>query len=193
MSKLNIYIPRLLGNINKKQIIDAFHYNNIGYASKLEMFKRCNNHNHIYYFGFIELELYDTTSATQLCDELNSKGKFNFIYDIESLNYWEIKKYIPRDQRAQLKQEQAPVHKQIQNDTQIMSFIRDFTDKISKPLTANASTNTNYSVWSDFPNIFGPYIHYNNSFTDDDKLEFINDYNNLQHEIYNYNYNNCLV
>lgn len=193
MSKLSIYIPRLLGNINKKKIVDAFHYNNIGYASKLEMFKRCNNHNHIYYFGFIELELYDTTSATHLCDELNIKGKFNFIYDIESLNYWEIKKYIPRDQRAQLKQEQiqTPEYKQIQNDTQIMSYIREFTDKISKPNTTNASTNTKYSVWSDFPNIFGPYIHYNSSFTYDDKQEIINDYNNLQHEIYNYN--NCLV
>lgn len=155
---VSIYIPRMLGNIRKKTIVDAFYELNIGYTKKIDMFHRRNNYNHDYYFSFITLQLFNTDDAAEFYKKLLSLGKFNLKYDEESANYWEVKQYIPRDERPTI----MPIIKAVVPDTVIQS-----------------TTKTLWSVWSEFPNIF----QYNDPFTAQDKLDLINDYDDMIRQI----------
>ena len=47
---LNIYIPRMLGTINKQIVIDTFHSLHIGCVNYIDMHKRVNENNNSYYF-----------------------------------------------------------------------------------------------------------------------------------------------
>jgi hypothetical protein len=159
-----IYIPRMLGNIRKKTIVDAFYELNIGYTTKIDMFHRRNNYNHTYYFSFITLQLFNTDVADAFYKKLLKLGKLNLIYDVESANYWEVKKYIPRDERT--------------TTIQTGKAVDTTPDVVSN--TVFQPTKKTWSVWSDFPNIFT----YNNSFTEEDKLDLINEYEDISREIY---------
>ena len=75
---VSIYIPRMLGNIRKKTIVDAFYELNIGYTKKIDMFHRRNNYNHEYYFSFITLQLFNTDDAAEFYKKLLSLGKLNY-------------------------------------------------------------------------------------------------------------------
>ena len=158
-----IYIPRMLGSVRKKLIVDTFNSLNIGYTSQIEMYQRRNVHNHTYYFTFLNLQLYKTPAATNFYNELNNKGKLNLIYDEFTSNYWEVKKHIPRADRNS---------KNTQSD--IKSENKESNTIQYKPINL-------YSIWSDFSNIFGQI--YNDPFTKQDKLDILDEFEELNTEI----------
>ncbi len=169
-----IYIPRILGNIRKKTIVDTFYELNIGYTKKIDMFHRRNRFNHEYYFSFITLQLFKTDAAVAFYNKLIKSGKLNLIYDEESGNYWEVKIYVPRNERANMHNHNAvDISSELPNEevesVKSMSIIENINDIIQP------SINAIWSVWSEFPNIF----QYNDPFTEQDKLELINDYDEL--------------
>jgi hypothetical protein len=165
-----IYIPRMLGSINKKQIVDAFNDLNIGYTSNIEMYKRQNIHNHTYYFTFLNLQLYKTSSATNFYNELINNGKLKLNYDKFSSNYWEVKQHIPREERNNKTQSSVKCENSRPNlMVKLSNIIQDKTTHI-------------YSIWSDFPNIFGET--YNDPFTEQDKTNILDEFEELNSEIY---------
>ena len=130
--------------------------------SGVDMFHRRNNYNHEYYFSFITLQLFKTDDAAAFYKKLLKLGKLNLIYDEETANYWEVKQYVPRDERPTMPICKAVNIPEVVPDTIIQS-----------------TTKTLWSVWSEFPNIF----QYNDPFTEQDKIDLINDYDDMSRQI----------
>jgi hypothetical protein len=56
---INLYIPRILGNIKRNTIVNTFSNMNIGDIFYIDMYKKMNENNNPYYFAFISIKLYD--------------------------------------------------------------------------------------------------------------------------------------
>lgn len=97
---LNIYIPRMLGTVTKKTIQDSFNALGIGRVDEIDMVYKINENRNAYYFAFIKISPYNTPQSVALQTDLNKNKYIRFTYDEEAGQYWEIKKYIPRDQRG---------------------------------------------------------------------------------------------
>jgi len=130
---IDIYIPRILGYINKNFIITTFNNMNIGCVSKIDMFYRKNSSNKEYYFAFITILLYNTNHATKFVERLNINDKFQFNYDEESNNYWDVQLYIPRNKR--LNSQQISSHVNVQ--------IPDKNDNVNQIVDKNVIENLN--------------------------------------------------
>jgi len=96
---IKIYIPRILGSVTQKTICHTFERLNIGKVSYVDMHRKRNENNRIYYFAFLDIELYDTPVANNLCKTLAANELVKLVYDEEAAQYWEIKKHIPRTER----------------------------------------------------------------------------------------------
>ena len=96
---MKIYIPRILGGITSKMLKNTFHRLTIGDAYYIDMHRKVNENNHVYYFAFLEIELYDTVAANSLLNRLNNSRSVNLIYDEEAGQYWELKKHVPKNER----------------------------------------------------------------------------------------------
>jgi hypothetical protein len=92
------FIPRILGNVTVSQIRDAFAAKQIGKVRNIDMHRRKNEKNNQYSFAFIEIALYDTKEATDLCEDILDNGSSKVFYDRK--NYWEVKAFLPKSERA---------------------------------------------------------------------------------------------
>jgi len=63
------------------------------------MHRKINENNRIYYFAFLDIDLYNTPVANDLYKILNTNQLVKLVYDEEAAQYWEIKKHIPRIER----------------------------------------------------------------------------------------------
>ena len=99
MMTLQIYIPRILGNIHNTQIIEQFENMNIGKIVNIDMHKKINENGYPYSFAFIKLQLYESRNATIFKNNLEQLNNFQLFYDEEAGKYWEIKKHISRKDR----------------------------------------------------------------------------------------------
>jgi hypothetical protein len=95
---INVFIPRVQNSINQRQLVEKFIDLGIGNISDIDLRRKMNESSLPYQFAFIEVELFDTPIANNMLFELNKYGKTRYYY--ESPYYWEIKKFIPRDERA---------------------------------------------------------------------------------------------
>ena len=73
MSKqiMKIYIPRILGGVTQKMIIHTFHRLSIGNVYYIDMYRKINQNKNLYYFAFLEIELYNTLVAKRILADLN--------------------------------------------------------------------------------------------------------------------------
>lgn len=99
---INLYIPRILGNIKRNTIVNTFSNMNIGDIFYIDMYKKMNENNNPYYFAFITIKLYDNKNAENLEKTLNEKGSTRLIYDYGKNHYWEVKKHIDRSLRSRI-------------------------------------------------------------------------------------------
>ena len=98
---MKIYIPRILGGITSKMLKNTFHRLTIGDAYYIDMHRKVNENNHVYYFAFLEIEMYDTVAANSLLTRLNNSRSVNLTYDEEAGQYWELKMHVPKNERKQ--------------------------------------------------------------------------------------------
>ena len=96
---MKIYIPRILGGITSNMIIRVFDRLSIGNVYYVDMHRKVNENNRVYYFAFLEIELYDTSVAKRVLADLNSNIAVNLIYDKEAGYYWEVKRHVPKTER----------------------------------------------------------------------------------------------
>ena len=98
-SELNIYIPRMLANVNQKMIKQVFQKMDIGKVHYIDMHRRINENKNMYYFAFVSMKLFDTEKSNLILNKLNRHGSMRFYYEKNSDKYWEIKKHIDRSMR----------------------------------------------------------------------------------------------
>lgn len=96
---MKVYIPRILGGVTQKMLMHTFERLSIGEVYYIDMHRKVNENNRVYYFAFLEIELYNTVAAKRVTDELNTNLSINLVYDEEAGYYWEVKKHIPKTER----------------------------------------------------------------------------------------------
>jgi hypothetical protein len=170
---LSIYIPRMLGSVSKNTVYEAFKNMGIGYVTELEMIYKINENRKPYYFAFLKIDPYNTPQSNALQYELNKNKESHLIYDEEAGQYWEIKKYIPREQRNT---EHASNKKPIQNGDE------------SFPITDSYLLNAALSIWTPITPMISSFTHKIvnkvSAFTEDDKQDLVKEYEELEREIY---------
>tara|TARA_B110000285_G_scaffold82147_2_gene94618 strand:+ start:2249 stop:2788 length:540 start_codon:yes stop_codon:yes gene_type:complete len=171
---LSIYIPRMLGSVNKKTVYEAFNSMGIGSVTELDMIYKVNENRNPYYFAFVKLNPYNTPQSNALQYELNKNKESHLVYDEEAGQYWEIKKYIPREQRNQ---------ENVSNKHPI---------KMSESITITEESSlfhTVLSIWTPITPIIESFTHKIinkvSAFTEDDKQDLVKEYEQLEREIYN--------
>lgn len=99
MSTIQIYIPRILGSVNKTDIITVLKTMEIGKIKDIDLHYKINENKNAYYFAFITLELYNTERADVFNQSLNSYGKLRLLYNEKNAQYWEIKLHMDKTTR----------------------------------------------------------------------------------------------
>jgi hypothetical protein len=97
MSSINIFIPRILSSVSKKNIKDTFRSMNIGDVTYIDMRRRMNEKRSVYSFAFLNVDLMNTPKSNEITEKINKNGSTQLFYDDE--NYWELKHYIPHEER----------------------------------------------------------------------------------------------
>lgn len=100
MNSIEIFIPRILGSINKHTVINTFNELRIGNITKIDMHKKINENNNAYSFAFISLDLYNNEYTKTFKHMLDTKEYTRVTYDYHRNQYWEIKKNILPEFRA---------------------------------------------------------------------------------------------
>jgi hypothetical protein len=98
MTTINIFIPRILAGISEDSIKLTFYEMDIGVVTYIDLHTRFNELNYQYSFAFLTIQLFDTFIAETLVQKMNAQGRAHIPYD--ERNYWEIKYYIPKENRV---------------------------------------------------------------------------------------------
>lgn len=164
----------MLGSVNKKTVYEAFNSMGIGSVTELDMIYKINENMNPYYFAFVKLNPYNTPQSNALQHELNKYKETHLVYDEEAGQYWEIKKYIPREQRNK---ENVSNKHSIKMDDSIM-----LTDESSLFEIA-------LSIWTPITPVIESFadkiVNKVSAFTEEDKLDLVKEYEQLEREIYN--------
>jgi len=172
----------MLGNVNKKTVYDAFNNMGIGQVIELDMVYKINENRNSYYFAFIKITPYNTPQSHALQRKLDIHKPTPLVYDEEAGQYWEIKKYIPRDKRN--KENTRPKQK-----TLLPSIIRNATNKDSTDTCYYSNMFDGFaSIWQPIAPVIESLIGENvNSkpsiFTEQDKLDLVEEYEELERQI----------
>jgi hypothetical protein len=99
---VKIYIPRILGNVNKNLIVKTFDILKIGKVFYIDIHNRVNENNNPYYFAFAMVQLYNTYEANVFYNSLFENNVVRIFYDIEEAKFWEVKKHVEIKDRGYL-------------------------------------------------------------------------------------------
>lgn len=166
---INLYIPRILGNIKRNTIVNTFSNMNIGDIFYIDMYKKMNENNNPYYFAFISIKLHNSKHAEKLEKILNEKGSTRLIYDYGKNHYWEVKKHIDRSMRSR-----------VPSPTSV-SAIEFFGNDVED---GECKNNILYSLWSMTDKDFNSNPQrLNTIFTNKDKNDLEKEYEELEKEI----------
>lgn len=103
MSSIQIYIPRILGSVKKKDIIEAFRFMDIGSCEDIDMKYKINENKNGYYYAFIKINLFSSIRAKTFQNSVRESGMIRLIYDEEKAQYWEIKHHVKKNDRSHTK------------------------------------------------------------------------------------------
>jgi hypothetical protein len=196
---LNIYIPRMLGTVTKKTIQDSFNALGIGRVDEIDMVYKVNENRNAYYFAFIKISPYNTPQSAALQTNLNKNKYIRFTYDEEAGQYWEIKKYIPRDQRG-LHRDEALNANHLRSDSprSITSFdaVNGTENKPVNPSNVWKKTmqepmlglfGITSTIWTPLmpiiDSITNAFTSKPTAFTAQDKLDLVEEYEDLEKQI----------
>lgn len=159
---IDIYIPRILGDVSNNIVKNAFYNLNIGKVIELDMHRKKNENGYYYFFAFLKVELMDSEDANRLCTLLEERGIMHLVYDEEAIQYWEIKKHIPKSERKNVLNTVNCLSERI--TANVKNLFEEATDYI---LPVNQSYNHTTSI-----------------FTYQDRLDMMREYEELEREIY---------
>ena len=174
---LSIYIPRILGSVNKQEIYETFDRMGIGNVTELDMVYKINENRNAYYFAFIKINPYNTPQYAALQYKLNNTKQTQLVYDEEAGQYWEIKNYIPRDRRNKENIEPPCIPLDTTCDWNMPS-----TWQFDSSLFTHTQT-----IWTPFAPYIGSSVVYDerqpSAFGEKDKLDLVEEYEELEKQI----------
>jgi hypothetical protein len=97
--KIELYIPRILGNVTRERIADVFRYLDVGNVEYLDMHRKTNENGYSYSFAFLTLNLYDTKPARDLTNVIKTAGETTIVYNLEKNLYWVVKAHLNKENR----------------------------------------------------------------------------------------------
>ena len=197
---LNIYIPRILGTVTKKTIQDSFNTLGIGQVDEIDMVYKVNENRNAYYFAFIKISPYNTPQSAALQTDLNKNKYIRFTYDEEAGQYWEIKKYIPRDQRSLHRDAAASNANSLRSDTpRLITSFDAVNGKENIPVNPNnvwkkttqepirGLFGITSTIWTPLmpiiDSITNAFTSKPSAFTAQDKLDLVEEYEELEKQI----------
>ena len=188
----------MLGSVTKKTVQDSFNSLCIGRVDEIDMVYKVNENRNAYYFAFIKISPYNTPQSVTLQTNLNKNKYIRFTYDEEAGQYWEIKKYIPRDQRGLHCDDVSVNSLQPDNHRLITSF--DVVNQIENiPVNPNSIWKKNTqepllglfglssTIWTPLMpiinSITNAFTTKTSAFTAQDKLDLVQEYEDIEKEI----------
>lgn len=96
----NIYIPRILVNLTSDDIVQIFHDKSVGKVTYVDMHYKQNGSSQRYCFAFIGILFYDNPLTRYICDSIRGQGMFQFTYNFEHNQYWELKRHVAQIDRV---------------------------------------------------------------------------------------------
>jgi len=94
MTEVTLFIPRVLTSVSKKQMMDYFIQEKIGYCSNIKSKYRINAKGFKYWFAFITIQFFDTPTAHMFYEKVVREEKtmsmeyFDKVF--KEKRYWEI-------------------------------------------------------------------------------------------------------
>jgi hypothetical protein len=128
MKSLSIFIPRVLSNVTKVDIVNTFKGMNIGEVTYIDLKKRINDNKFSYSIVFLKVELKETITASALCDLIEQNGSTKLYYDETDKNYWELKSYIPLEQRVKVSKEEEDVEVEVEVEEEVEEVEEDIPE-----------------------------------------------------------------
>lgn len=196
---LNIYIPRMLGSVTKKTIQDSFNALGIGRVDEIDMVYKVNENHNAYYFAFIKIAPYNTPQSAALQRNLNKNKYIRFTYDEEAGQYWEIKKYIPRDQRG-LHREDVSANRPPSDTPRSIKSFESLNEIENIPVNPNnvwkkttqepllGLFGLSSTIWTPLmpiiDSITNAFMSKPSAFTAQDKLDLVEEYEDLEKQIH---------
>jgi hypothetical protein len=196
---LNIYIPRMLGTVTKKTIQDSFNALGIGRVDEIDMVYKVNENRNAYYFAFIKISPYNTPQSAALQRNLNKNKYIRFTYDEEAGQYWEIKKYIPRNQRGLLHRDDVGANRQLSDNHRLFTSFESVNEVENIPVNPNniwkkttqepllGLFGLSSTIWTPLMpiinSITNAFSTNTTAFTAQDKLDLVQEYEELEKEI----------
>jgi hypothetical protein len=196
---LNIYIPRMLGSVTKKTIQDSFNALGIGRVDEIDMVYKVNENRNAYYFAFIKIAPYNTPQSAALQRNLNKNKYIRFTYDEEAGQYWEIKKYIPRDQRGLHRDEASNTNRPRSDIPRSITSFESVNEIENIPLNPNniwkkttqepllGLFGISSTIWTPLmpiiDSITNAFTTKPSAFTAQDKLDLVQEYEDIEKEI----------
>ena len=94
MQEVTLFIPRILPTVSKKQIVDHFIKEKIGYCANIKAKNRINENGFKYWFAFITIQFFDTPNARLFYQKVVEEDKvISMEYIDERLGqprYWDV-------------------------------------------------------------------------------------------------------
>jgi len=181
-----IYIPRILGNVDKNFITATFDNLKIGKVFYIDTHNRVNENKNYYYFAFIMIQLYNTNEAITFYNSLCENDVIRIFYDIEEAKFWEVKKHVEHKDRGHLS---CKVKDTITKAPAFMT-LKWFVDKYNNPTQYKHNFGKirpilDETVFSN-NNEYIPYgIDIESGLTHQDRFDLLNEYYEIEKEIYN--------
>jgi hypothetical protein len=136
MSSIQIYIPRILGTVKKREIIESFRAMEIGTVSgcDIDMKYKINENNNGYYYAFIKINLFSTVRAKNFKNSVCEFGMIRLVYDEANAQYWEIKHHINKNERNHTKTNSiVPFYRYVTLLERYMIFKKPNQSQLYKP------------------------------------------------------------
>jgi len=138
MTTIQIYIPRILGTIKEKDVIEVFKTMEIGKVTNIDMKYKINENNNAYYYAFIDINLFSTIRSQNFKNSVIKFGMIRLLYDEMNAQYWEIKHHIQKKDRTNMKPiKDVPFYR-------FITLLHEYSTSSNIKLT---NSNKIYNMW----------------------------------------------
>lgn len=190
----------MLGTVTKKTVQDSFNALGIGRVDEIDMVYKVNENRNAYYFAFIKIAPYNTPQSAALQRSLNKHKYIRLTYDEEAGQYWEIKKYIPRDQRGRHSDtESSSANRPLSDTPRSITSFEALNEIENIPVNPNnvwkktmqepmiSLFGLSSTIWTPLmpiiDSITNAFMSKPSAFTAQDKLDLVEEYEDLEKQI----------
>lgn len=148
MSLIRIYIPRINAGVSNRQIIEVFEQLKIGKIFYIDKHRKVNDSNKVYYFAFLNVEIYNTYTSNLFVNRLLNVGIAQVVYDTNANLYWDVKPYIEKSLRPRLCKFQPNSYVGPAFSRRERADLEQEFDELSREIHTMILDGQSYNMWS---------------------------------------------